>query len=173
MHEPRNGEVWRDVPGYDGKYKVSNFGNVLLCRFSNNQVKDKPCRKPMKQTDNGHGYLAVGLTKDGKRKTVYVHRLVAEAFVENPGGMPVVNHIDFDRQNNRADNLEWCSQEENIRHSADHMKKPKQVCQQTNTGMKHISKIGNRYRVSIDRLGISKRFGSLEDAIAFRDGVMA
>jgi predicted XRE-type DNA-binding protein len=62
-------------------------------------------------------YLATRLMKDGKYKTVLIHRLVAMAFIENPFSKPNVNHIDFNVFNNYSNNLEWCTQYENIHHT--------------------------------------------------------
>ena len=64
-------------------------------------------------------YKAVTLCEDGERKEETVHRLIAKAFVPNPDNLPIVNHIDGDKLNNRADNLEWCTQQENVRHAMD------------------------------------------------------
>lgn len=64
------------------------------------------------------GYRKVNLyDKRGKCSKKYVHRLVAEAFIPNPENKPNVNHIDCNRQNNKASNLEWCTQSENIKHA--------------------------------------------------------
>ena len=100
-------EVWKDIPGYEGAYQVSNLGNVYSC---------KRCR-PMRPHDKGSGHLIVLLRKDNKPKTHPVHRLVAAAFIPNPHKLPVVHHKDDNPQNNRADNLEWCTQKENVHYT--------------------------------------------------------
>lgn len=98
-------EIWKDVRGYEGLYQVSNEGNVK-----------GPRGHVLKALPRRHGYLAVFLYKDGcPRLHESVHRLVAEAFVPNPEGKPEVNHIDENKQNNRADNLEWVTRKENMR----------------------------------------------------------
>lgn len=72
----------------------------------------------MKQTNARGGYFSVVLQGKGvKTRSTRIHRLVAEAFISNPDNLPEVNHKDGDKQNNRADNLEWCSKSYNIRHS--------------------------------------------------------
>lgn len=113
-------EVWMPVVGYEGLYQVSNLGRVRsidreVCvrggvRTSKGQLI-KPCF-------NGQGYLFVTLTKDNKPKASRINRLVAEAFIPNPENFPVVNHKDYDRTNNCADNLEWCTVEYNTRYSS-------------------------------------------------------
>ena len=73
--------------------------------------------KKLKPSDNGKGYLIVGLRVEGKYITKAVHRLLAEAFIDNPENKPEVNHIDANRLNNELNNLEWVSHGENIQHS--------------------------------------------------------
>ena len=98
-------EVGKPIPGYEGLYEVSNHG-----RISN-------FRKVLKTYKINSGYVAFKLQKDGKRKSILLHRLVAELFVPNPNGKPEVNHIDGNKENNRADNLEWVSSSENKSHA--------------------------------------------------------
>ena len=105
-------EIWKEVAGYDGKYKVSNLGNVMSMNY---RLTNKP--KLLHPTVNAVGYCELTLTKDGKRTRHQVHRLVAEAFIPNAENKKCVNHIDFDKTNNSADNLEWCSYLENTAHS--------------------------------------------------------
>lgn len=98
-------EVWKDIEGYEGLYQVSNLGRVRSLNYNHTDKEEilKPCF-------NHNGYLRVGLCKNGKRKPYRVHRLVGDAFV--PGRTKekcFINHIDKNRANNRADNLEWCT----------------------------------------------------------------
>ena len=87
----------------NGDYAVTIDGDVISIKSN----------KSLRSHDNGHGYKTVCLCIDGKPKTYYVHRLVASAFVENPNDYPEVNHIDVDRGNNSAENLEWCTSKYN------------------------------------------------------------
>ena len=100
-------ETWKWIPGYEGLYKISNLGRVFSCR-SNRYL----CRKVYDDT-----YVQITLFKDGKNKDVYVHRLVAEAFLPNPDNLRCVNHKDFNKNHNAVENLEWVSHLDNYRHA--------------------------------------------------------
>lgn len=99
-------EIWKEVFGFDILYEVSNLGNVRTRYHDENGYT--PDYKYLKPIDNGNGYLHFVWRQSRKSKTVYVHRLVAMLFVDNPNGFYEVNHIDEDKTNNRFDNLEWC-----------------------------------------------------------------
>ncbi len=95
-------EQWRDVEGYDGMYQVSDLGRVRSLKFGKVRV--------LRPGKNGDGYLQVGLCQDGKQKNVYVHRLVAQAFIENDDETKIyINHRDECKQNNKVSNLEYCT----------------------------------------------------------------
>jgi hypothetical protein len=109
-------EVVRNpVKGYEGYYEVDQFGRVysvdrlVLVDDNGRQYNKALGGKQMKQNVHSKGYKVVSLTKDGKTKTVFVHRIVAEAFISNPNNLPMVNHKDEDKTNNFAENLEWCT----------------------------------------------------------------
>lgn len=109
-------EEWKDVPGYDGKYQVSSLGNVRSTNWrGTGQTKNLFLKK------HNQGYLQVELAKDGRRKTFTVHRLVAICFVEGYIEGLVVNHKNENKMDNRAENLEWCSQSYNTAYSARHL----------------------------------------------------
>ena len=108
-------EVWRDVVGYEGYYKVSDKGNVFSVRRVSS-IGGRIGGRIMKPTPNTNGYLRVNLCKDGKTKSKLVHRLVLEAFVENPNNLLEVNHLDENKANNELSNLEWCTREYNNNH---------------------------------------------------------
>lgn len=157
-------EIWKDVDGYNGLYQISNIGRVKSLK--------KDYERIMTPTDNGSGYLIVGLKKDKVRKNHYVHRLVASAFCKNPNNKKYVNHIDYDKSNNNCKNLEWCSQSENVKHSANRMRHRKKVSH-SNTGHQYISysKKRNKYRVTVDAKEYPAK-DTLEDAIELRDLIL-
>lgn len=174
-------EIWKDIKGYEGLYQVSNLGRVksLERRVCNHKSGSTRLIKEhtLTPTDNGYGYKVVYLLLNRNRKNHYVHRLVAEHFIDKPLGKDYVNHIDYDKSNNVVTNLEWCTQSENIEYSADRMKHPKTRCRTSNTGEKYISRRVYRekyitYRVVIRSKGIDKSFPTLDDALCFRNEVM-
>ena len=104
-------EHWKDIDGYEGKYQISNLGNVKSLHGIGMLLT--PYKKK-------NGYLSVKIIKNGKYKHHMIHRLVALAFVSNPKSKPNINHIDFNQTNNIPSNLEWCTQRENIWHTVNH-----------------------------------------------------
>lgn len=89
-------EIWKDVKGFEGLYQVSNYGNV------------KSKRTILKPSTRKDGRKQVVLSKNGKKSTFKIHRLVAIAFIENPLNLKEINHKDEDPANNNVNNLEWC-----------------------------------------------------------------
>lgn len=100
-------EQWKEVKDYKGYY-VSTLGRVY-------SSKTRRVIKPWIDS-KGH-YLLVALSINGVKKNKSVHRLVAQAFIENANNLPEVNHIDFDKKNNKLENLEWCDRRGNMHHS--------------------------------------------------------
>ncbi len=112
-------EIWRDIPDYEDHYQVSNLGNVKsLSRYVfKNGGKFITKEKLLSKGCDAGGYHHVGLCKNGKMKTIKVHRLVAICFIDNPNNYKPVNHLDGNKQNNRVGNLEWNSDKQNVRHA--------------------------------------------------------
>lgn len=115
-------EIWKDVKDFEGCYQVSNMGRVKsLARM---RISKGGCLCPvkeriLKQKKNKQGYLIVHLRNMEFQSHPSVHRLVAEAFIENKENKPTVNHKDANKQNNTVDNLEWSTHSEQMRHAVD------------------------------------------------------
>ena len=92
-------EIWKEIEGYDGQYLISNYGQVF-------SKKSNRCLKPHL---NSSGYLQANLWKNNQGKHVFIHRLVAIYFIDNPDNLPQVNHKDENKKNNNVENLEWCN----------------------------------------------------------------
>ena len=115
-------EIWKPVVGYEGLYEVSNLGNVKTLHYYGGRRQ-----KLMSLGKRSDGYLTVGLSKNGICKHYSVHRLVAIAFIPNPDNLEMVNHKDENKENNNADNLEWCTRSYNQLYSINLHPERKQV----------------------------------------------
>lgn len=111
--------MWCDIKGFEGKYQVSNLGEVKslkrLLKTSNG--KQWYVRERILKQNDSKGYKKVVLQNKSIKKTIKVHRLVADGFIENPGNKPCVNHKDGDKTNNNITNLEWVTYSENTIHA--------------------------------------------------------
>lgn len=128
--------MWKAIPNYEGYYEVNELGEVRsldrtivdsvgVRRTIRGGVKKLSELKNNSRPDS-QGYLVANLRKDGMGQVVYIHTLVAKAFIPNPECLPVVNHIDGNKHNNRVDNLEWASYSENNTHALRcHLRKPR------------------------------------------------
>ncbi|HNX82189.1 MAG TPA: NUMOD4 domain-containing protein [Candidatus Omnitrophota bacterium] len=105
-----NIEVWKSVNGFEGYYEISSHGRLKSYKKHSDGLI-------LKQTNVKGGYYSVVLSANGKTRSMRIHRIVAETFLSNAGGLPEVNHIDGNKQNNHISNLEWCSRSHNARHS--------------------------------------------------------
>ena len=116
-------EIWKDIKGYEGLYQVSNLGNVKKIKnkkynINKKEVEEKEINKYISIGKHKLGYKNVKLTdKNGIRKNLFLHRIIAEAFVENPNNFNIINHKDGDKSNNNINNLEWTTQKDNVNHA--------------------------------------------------------
>lgn len=109
-------EIWKDIPDYDGLYKISNLGNVKRITktyFCGNNTK-RVLEERLIVGDVARGYRRVELWNNRKHKKYIVHRLVAQAFIPNPNNKPEIDHIDGNPLNNVVNNLRWCNHQENL-----------------------------------------------------------
>ena len=115
-------EIWKSIVGYEDLYEVSSLGRVrsidrVIIKIRNGRQFKARLRSAIKRpSSNGSGYVNIILSRNSTIKTEYVHRLVATAFLPRKAGQEEVNHIDFDKANNAASNLQWVSHLENQRH---------------------------------------------------------
>ena len=107
-------EIWKDIPNYEGLYLVSNKGNVISLPRKGMQSKTP---KLLKKHKNNCNYDMVTLCKSNKIKALFIHRLVAQTFIDNPNNYPCINHKNGDKSNNCVNNLEWCSYSYNMLHA--------------------------------------------------------
>ncbi len=151
-------EIWKTIPGYENRYEVSNLGRVKsLARLDryNRHVRERI----LQYGDNGNGYKFVHLLR-GTKQRMYVHRLVAFAWIENddPETKTIVNHIDGNKSNNVVSNLEWCTPSDNNFHRYNVLNK--------HTAQKGKSLKKNCKRVGLFEGGVLVReFDSLRDCV--------
>lgn len=118
-------EEWRDIPGYEGMYQISSFGRVkslsrkIVKDFIDGRHAEHISQEIILSPCSARGYKRVILHKNGEGRRFLVHRLVAEAFVDNPNCEKIVNHLDGNKTNNVPENLEWCDYSRNMQHAFD------------------------------------------------------
>ena len=158
MIENNYKEIWKDISGYEGLYQVSNKGNVRSLMFRNNITSKKRKKPLLLKFSKRSGYYTVNLRKNSERKSFQVHRLVAEAFLNKEKNKNIVNHKDFNRLNNKVENLEWCTQKENVNHSVCNMKHSKKFKNKLNE--QYIRQKNNKYELTLKKkyIGTYKTF---------------
>lgn len=115
-------EIWKPIAGYESAYEISSLGRVRsLDRFVRGRGQSMKFKPGVIRAIGvkREGYHFVNLCSRSRAKPHYIHRLVAAAFIDNPGNLPQVNHLDGDKANNQIENLEWCTGSDNCRHAID------------------------------------------------------
>lgn len=138
-------ERWKDIDGYDGAYQVSDLGRVRSHKSGEWKI--------MIGIKNKYGYVQVCLRKDGKQKSILVHRLVAQTFIKNDDdSKTVINHIDECKHNNRLSNIEYCTQQYNVTYNDLNWRRK-------NGKRRKIAKLYDPYLSIADNLDIFKANG--------------
>ena len=148
---------YKDIPGYEGLYQVSNTGLILSFPKGDGNGYKLRILKPDLIVRNHTTYQRVTLSKDGKTKRYQIHRLVAASFIPNPDNKPIVNHKDNNGQNNHKDNLEWSTFKENMEHSSSQGRQDSA----RSLGGKALGKIKHDKAVLDNKQLIGKTFGHL------------
>ena len=152
-------EIWKDIEGYEGLYQVSNLGKIrsfIKCNAHPNVPRI------IKAYKHNSGYLRVDLTRDKNTQQYLLHRLVADAFIPKQESKPCINHIDGNKQNNAADNLEWVTYSENQQHAfSTGLKHPKYGKEH------HNHSIVNQYTLSGEFIKQWFGFGEIERVLKF------
>ena len=152
-------ERWKDIPGYEGLYQASNYGqirsvdNIQHVLWHGKIVEKHKHGRLIKQGKHRGGYKVVWLSKHGTVKAHTVHRLIANTFIQNPNNLPEVNHIDGNKENNKIDNLEWVNRTENLLHAYKKLNRSngnekRIVCVETGMTYKSIRQAANDYSIS-------------------------
>ena len=150
-------EVWKNIKGFEN-YEVSNQG-----RIRRKYLKGYKYRKPVYQ----HGYCSVTFSFDKRYfKKFQIHRLVAEAFIENKNNKKCVNHINGKKDDNRVENLEWCTYSENEKHSYNVLGKKTNGILSRKIPLKDIEKIKNLYKSGTTQTQIAKNYKVSKGAIS-------
>lgn len=144
----------KDVIGYEGIYKADIYGNIYSIKTG----------KKRKLVNEHHGYKRVMLYKNGKGKAFFVHRIIAELFVQNPNQYKEINHINEDKSDNRAENLEWCTRYYNIHYGNRIQSMSKRTIQKLKGG--NIIAIFDSQAEASRKTGISQ--GSISNACSGR-----
>lgn len=155
------GEEWKDIPGWEGLYCASNFGRFLaLSRIVPKHHGHRRVEPHLLiPSIHRNGYIKLTFCAGRKRKTVLAHRLVAMTFIPNPYNKPTIDHIDRNRQNNKVENLRWCTLSENM-----HNELTVEHCRNLNLG--RINRESWRPVVAIKNREVYKIYESIKQAVS-------
>ena len=157
-------EIWKDIKGYEGYYQVSNFGRVKSIERKVNKWDGIRTinERILKQNLSHNGYYFVSLSKNGKRRTYRVNRLVAEAFIPNPDNLPQVNHKEENKLNNNVENLEWCTSKYNNNYGTHNDK----ISKRLSKPVLQLDKNGNFIKLWESIMSIERETGFFQGSIS-------
>ena len=145
--------VWKNIPGYEGKYQASEFGMVRstnrIVKKGNKKVPSKVSGQLISPYVGTDGYLRVDMSRNGNRRHEKLHSIIAKTFIPNPDNKETVNHIDENKLNNTVSNLEWMTNAENVNYGT------------------RIQRVKEKYGTKVIRISPSKHvesFATLHDA---------
>lgn len=156
----RESESWIDIKDFEGKYQISNLGRIksilrkLNSRYGQNRTLNEKFLS-LNKDKNTH-YVSITLSKDNKRFTKSIHRLVAQAFIPNPENKCCVNHIDGNPSNNLLTNLEWVTMKENSQHAYSKQLKRQKTSWDREEVIKLIKLFANKYQYASNDIGYNK-----------------
>lgn len=136
-------EIWKDIKNHEGFYQCSNYGRIRSLNrtvYFKNKSKRTYIGKILRLKIH-NGYYMVNLHKYNHMQTLFVHRIIAETFIENKKNLPIINHIDGIKTNNHIENLEWCSYSENNKHAREN--------KLTYNNLSGVQKINEEHKVSL------------------------
>lgn len=155
-------EEWRDIEGYEGLYQVSDQGRVksLERKVRHGRGIELTIKERiLKPNVTYKNYLQVGLCTGGKQKMHKVHRLVCQAFHENPDNKPQVNHINEDKADNRASNLEWCTMRENLNHGTRNIRAGKAISKANSKPLGQYTRDGDLVKIWPSTIEVQRQTG--------------
>jgi len=150
-------EIWQDIPEYKGLYQISNLGRIksLSRKMWNGFNFWQSKERILKSTLDRKGYYKIILCNENGHKTHRIHRLIAQAFIENIHNKPIVNHINGITTDNSIKNLEWATVQENNQHAQDNLL--------------NKARFSQRQKMSVKELNLKNRKITIEEAKAIRD----
>lgn len=169
-------EIWKTIPDYEDCYEASNLGRIRSLNRTikhPHSIKNKIKGKILKQSKFGRRqnkkYFGVNPSINGKNKCCFVHRLVAQAFIPNPENKPCINHKDGDKDNNKVENLEWCTYKENSIHAVKtglHKAPSGEESHSAKITQKQVDEIRKRYIPrKITQIMLAKEYGVVQETI--------
>ena len=162
-------EQWKDIEGFEGLYQVSNMGRIKALKREipnpKNPEKVRVLKEHIMKCQLDNGYVKTQIYKDGKKKTIKVHREVASAFIPNPENKPTVNHIKEDeKSNNCVSNLEWATHSEQLKHGTYIQRN---VESNRKSGFKGVQKMKEVNSKKVLCITTKKVFNSVREAAEF------